>query len=209
MRVKTAGMTAGMFIAAILGVSASGCAAGFSGAETPADVPAPELADDSAAITDGDAATRPRNEAAPTTAREFNGTETNPANRPGGGPRNDPYLPPQAVVPAEPAPQPPTGADTTPPLPPESSERPRPTFPRVTEPVPLLPFPSFGAGDNRTGQGDEAEGTGESTAPTPTPGTGTTEPSRAPSRDTDRDSARQDDGTGTGRAPVGRIPSTR
>lgn len=146
--------TAGMFVVAILAMSATGCAAGTSGAgaDSAMDVPAPELADDEMALSEEDSASRPSNEAAPTTAREFNGTEPNLTNRSNGGQRNDPYLPPQAVVPDEPAPLPPTDADTAPSTPPETSERPRPSFPRPTDPVPLLPFPPFGANDTRPGQ---------------------------------------------------------
>lgn len=146
--------TAGMFVVAILAMSATGCAAGTSGAgaDSAMDVPAPELADDEMALSEEDSASRPSNEAAPTTAREFNGTEPNLTNRSNGGQRNDPYLPPQAVVPEEPAPLPPTDADTAPSTPPETSERPRPSFPRPTDPVPLLPFPPFGANDTRPGQ---------------------------------------------------------
>lgn len=146
--------TAGMFVVAILAMSATGCAAGTSGAgaDSAVDVPAPELADDEMALPEEDSASRPSNEAAPTTAREFNGTEPNLTNRSNGGQRNDPYLPPQAVVPDEPAPLPPTDADTAPSTPPETSERPRPSFPRPTDPVPLLPFPPFGANDTRPGQ---------------------------------------------------------
>lgn len=146
--------TAGMFVVAILAMSATGCAAGTSGAgaDSAMDVPSPELADDEMALSEEDSASRPSNEAAPTTAREFNGTEPNLTNRSNGGQRNDPYLPPQAVVPEEPAPLPPTDADTAPSTPPETSERPRPSFPRPTDPVPLLPFPPFGANDTRPGQ---------------------------------------------------------
>lgn len=146
--------TAGMFVVAILAMSATGCAAGTSGAgaDSAMDVPAPELADDEMALSEEDSASRPSNEAAPTTAREFNGTEPNLTNRSNGGQRNDPYLPPQAVVPDEPAPLPPTDADTAPSTPPETSERPRPSFPRPTDPVPLLPFPPFGENDTRPGQ---------------------------------------------------------
>lgn len=146
--------TAGMFVVAILAMSATGCAAGTSGAgaDSAVDVPSPELADDEMALSEEDSASRPSNEAAPTTAREFNGTEPNLTNRSNGGQRNDPYLPPQAVVPEEPAPLPPTDADTAPSTPPETSERPRPSFPRPTDPVPLLPFPPFGANDTRPGQ---------------------------------------------------------
>lgn len=146
--------TAGMFVVAILAMSATGCAAGTSGAgaDSAVDVPSPELADDEMALSEEDSASRPSNEAAPTTAREFNGTEPNLTNRSNGGQRNDPYLPPQAVVPDEPAPLPPTDADTAPSTPPETSERPRPSFPRPTDPVPLLPFPPFGANDTRPGQ---------------------------------------------------------
>lgn len=146
--------TAGMFVVAILAMSATGCAAGTSGAgaDSAMDVPSPELADDEMALSEEDSASRPSNEAAPTTAREFNGTEPNLTNRSNGGQRNDPYLPPQAVVPDEPAPLPPTDADTAPSTPPETSERPRPSFPRPTDPVPLLPFPPFGANDTRPGQ---------------------------------------------------------
>lgn len=146
--------TAGMFVVAILAMSATGCAAGTSGAgaDSAVDVPSPELADDEMALSEEDSASRPSNEAAPTTAREFNGTEPNLTNRSNGGQRNDPYLPPQAVVPEEPAPLPPTDADPAPSTPPETSERPRPSFPRPTDPVPLLPFPPFGANDTRPGQ---------------------------------------------------------
>lgn len=190
MRTKTAGLG----LVALLATATAGCAAALPGGgpghlptaaagETEPTASVDPLSDAEAARDGRDGA---GDRADGTRSRPYNGSGQSPSRRPSQNAGNDPYLPPQAVVPdTDGAPTPPSSGESSSPEAPEEESGPtRPSFPRVTEPVPVLP--PFGEGIVRPGRpsigndGEQDAGeTGEPDAPrpgmggnTPIPGAG-------------------------------------
>lgn len=173
MRIRTAGLG----IAAIMAAATAGCA-GASAVDGPAPVEQgegqlPRVADDSELGGD------PSVTSAVTEAPDRATTVVPAPPRPGrGNVADDPYLPPRAVIPADPAPAaPPAPPSSTPPAEstapseaPESTEPTRPTMPTPQRPKPLLPpysddgtMPGWPFGAPNDGDGEVKSGeTGES-----------------------------------------------